>query len=441
MADDNSVEGGRSPCIGDAAAFTVEERVTNCSRDADQQLGGGMKILVSFPHALGSPGIGWTAWNQVNELVRRGHDVTVVAASVANPVAGATLVQSLSVAGRRIPHRSIGRDRAFAWHDRVAQRTYEKVRPELVHLWPLAPGLTAAAASSDGTAVVREAPNTHTVHAWRVVEEEVRSLGLDGAISTAHTADAAHLRMEQAEWDAATGVLAPSTVVAESFVAEGFPAERIFRHQYGYTPGTRRIEARGADDRPLRAIYVGLGEPRKGLHYALRAWLDSDASRDGTFTIVGRILPAYRDLLAGELAHPSIRAVGFSSSVGAALAASDVLLLPTIEEGSALVTYEAQGAGCVPLVSSAAGAMLDDGVQGLIHEPRDVATLTGHLDLLSEDRARLAALSRAALAHAPELTWEAAGARLEGAYEVALAVAGSTAPTRLAKGGVDAVSV
>ena len=95
----------------------------------------------------------------------------------------------------------------------------------------------------------------------------------------------------------------------------------------------------------------------------------------------------------------------------------------------------------MPLVSSAAGAMLDDGVQGLIHEPRDVATLTGHLDLLSEDRARLAALSRAALAHAPELTWEAAGARLEGAYEAALAVAGSTAPTHLAKGGVDAVSV
>ena len=128
--------------------------------------------------------------------------------------------------------------------------------------------------------------------------------------------------------------------------------DRILRHQYGYTPGTRRVEPRRVDGRPpLRAIYVGLGEPRKGLHYALRAWLDSDASRDGTFTIVGRMLPAYGDLLRDELSHPSVRVVGFSSAVGAALSASDVLLLPTIEEGSALVTYEAQGAGCVPLVS------------------------------------------------------------------------------------------
>ncbi|NYK46330.1 glycosyltransferase, partial [Salmonella enterica subsp. enterica serovar Typhimurium] len=86
--------------------------------------------------------------------------------------------------------------------------------------------------------------------------------------------------------------------------------------------------------------------------------------------------PAYRALLADELADPTVRVLGFSDDVGAVLAASDVLVLPTIEEGSALVTYEAQGTGCVPLVSTAAGAMLDHDVQGLVHEPRDVATLT-----------------------------------------------------------------
>ncbi len=400
-----------------------------------------MKILVSFPHALGAPGIGWTAWNQVHELVRRGHDVTVVAASVSRPVVGAAVTQSLAVGGRRIPHRAIGRDRAFARHDRVAERTYRRLRPDVVHLWPLAPGFTAAAARAGGAAVVREAPNTHTVRAWRVVEEEVLSLGLSGSISTAHTADDAHLRMEQAEWDAATGILAPSDAVGDSFLAEGFSPERIFRHQYGFTPGTRRVEPRRADGRPLRAIFVGLGEPRKGLHYALRAWLDSDASRDGTFTIVGRMLPAYAELLRDELDHPSVRVVGFSSSVQAALSASDVLLLPTIEEGSALVTYEAQGAGCVPLVSSAAGAVMADGVQGLIHEPRDVAALTGHLDLLSDDRVRLAELSAASIAHSPDLTWEAAGSSLEAAYRAALDAAHSSTPPGRQKGEIDAVAV
>ena len=62
-----------------------------------------------------------------------------------------------------------------------------------------------------------------------------------------------------------------------------------------------------------------------------------------------------------------------------------MLLLPSIEEGSALVTYEAQVAGCVPLVSTAAGAMLDHDVHGLVHEAGDVATLTAQLDLLAGD--------------------------------------------------------
>ena len=348
---------------------------TNCSRDADQQLGGGMKILVSFPHALGSPGIGWTAWNQVNELVRRGHEVTVVAASVANPVAGATLVQSLSVAGRRIPHRAVGRDRAFAWHDRVAQRTYEKVRPEVVHLWPLAPGLTAAAACS---AAQRWSERHRTpTPSTRGASSRRRCARSDWtAPSRRRTRPMRPPAMEQAEWDAATGVLAPSTVVAESFVAEGFPPSGSSATSTASPPA--RAASRPGRGRPAPAR--DLRRPRRTEQgTALCAAGLARFRREPRRHVHDRRPHAPRlPRSAGRRAsHPSVRVVGFSSSVGAALAASDVLLLPTIEEGSALVTYEAQGAGCVPLVSSAAGAMLDDGVQGLIHEPRDVAALTG----------------------------------------------------------------
>lgn len=385
-------------------------------------MGAHMRIVFSFPHALGAPGIGWTAYNQVTGLIARGHEVHVVAASTVRALPGAASVtRSLAVGGRRVPHRAIGRDRAFRWHDEVAARTVRRVRPDIVHCWPLSCGLAAREGRRQGAAVVREAPNTHTAHAWRTVDEEVRALGLQGAVASAHTPNARHLAMEHADWDAATAVLAPSDAVARSFLAEGFPPERIVRHRYGFAPSSRRVTARSSAAAPLRAVYVGLGEPRKGLHHALRAWRESDARRTGTFTIVGRMLPAYRALLADELADPTVRVLGFSDDVGAVLAASDVLVLPTIEEGSALVTYEAQGAGCVPLVSTAAGAMLDHDVQGLVHEPRDVATLTTQLDLLARDRTTLHRLSTAALAQAPDLTWDAAADDLVGAYEETIA--------------------
>ena len=385
-----------------------------------------MRVLLSFPHALGAPGIGWTAWNQADSLIRAGHTVHVVAASVSRPVEGAATVTTSLAAGRlRIPHRVLGRERAFRWHDRVARSQLRRTPVDVVHLWPLAPGLTAAEARARGIAAVREAPNTHTRHAWNIVAAETERLGLTDADRTAHTENAAHLAMEQAEWDAATGVLAPSQAVADSFIAYGFAPERVFRHRYGYRPGTRRATPRSSDPRALRAVYVGLAEPRKGLHHALDAWLASSASREGTFTVIGRVLPAYAEHLGGRLRHDSVRVIGFRDDVPAALAASDVLVLPTLEEGSALVTYEAQAMGAVPLVSTAAGADLVDGVHGLLHVPGDVSALTAQFDRLAADRTELARLSANALAHADALTWDAAAERLVEAYgEARLAVKG-----------------
>lgn len=378
-----------------------------------------MRVVISFPHALGAPGIGWTAMHQARGLIARGHEVHAVVASVREPVPGvASLTTSMSKGPARLPHRAIGRDRAFRWHDRVAAAVVRRVQPDVVHLWPLGAGRAAAAGLAAEAAVVREAPNTQTELAWRVVAEEVARIGLDSSAVTAHTPNPVRLRMARAEWSAATAILAPSESVAESFRDAGYPS--VVRHQYGYSPGHGTPRPRSADPGPLRAVFVGLGEPRKGLHHALSAWLASQASREGTLTVVGRVLPAYADLLREQLADPSVRVRGFVRNVPQVFREADVLLLPSLEEGSALVTYEAQGEGCVPLVSRAAGAVLTHGEHGLVHEPGDTDTLRRHLDELSQDRHRLAAMSAASIAHGPHLTWEAAAGHLERAYGEAL---------------------
>jgi glycosyltransferase involved in cell wall biosynthesis len=373
-------------------------------------------ILYSFPHALGAPGIGWTAWNQVNELVRAGHDVHVVAASIARPVVGvASVTTSLSIAGRRVPHRVMGRDRALAWHDRIAARAVARRSPEVVHVWPLAATRTIEAARRRDIPTFREVPNTHTENAYDVVARESARLGLTPRTGASHTADPRRLVTEEREWATATALLVPSEAVATTFLERGFDESRLRRHRYGCTtavPVTRRTH-----DRPgLTAVFLGRGEPRKGLHHALDAWLGSTASERGRLLVFGVVEDDYRALLADRLDDPSVELRGVTSSPMYELAGADVLLLPSLEEGSALVTYEAQVAGCVPLVSTAAGAMLDHDVHGLVHRPGDVATLTAQLDLLDADRATLGRLSAAAMGHAPELSWAAAAGSLIAAY-------------------------
>jgi glycosyltransferase involved in cell wall biosynthesis len=115
-----------------------------------------------------------------------------------------------------------------------------------------------------------------------------------------------------------------------------------------------------------------------------------------------------------------VHELGFVTDVGNVMREADVLILPSLSEGSALVTYEAQAAGCALLVSEAAGAPCEDGQEGLVHPPGDVAVLTDHLRRLDKDRDLLQMLQTRALANADRLTWAAAGGRLMNAYEEGL---------------------
>ncbi|MFD1715630.1 glycosyltransferase family 4 protein [Amnibacterium flavum] len=385
---------------------------------------GPLRVLYSFPHALGSSGIGFTAWNQVKGLADLGHEVTVVAASIAKPLPPQVeVITTLSVAGRRVPHRLFGhRDRALAWHDSRAARVLRARHDDfdVVHGWPLGSLKTLEAAAALGIAGVREAPNTHTENAYEVVARENERLGISLHDENPHHFNAERLETERREWGAATAVLVPSEAVAETFLARGFTPDRLIRHQYGALLGPAPTGPRDPD-RPFTAAFVGRCEPRKGLHFALRAWLDSAASQTGRLIICGDFAPGYQELLANDLRHPSIEIRGFVKDTAVVYREADILLAPSIEEGSALVSYEAQANGCVPLVSHETGALLTDGVQGFVHSAGDISTLRRQIDMLAGDRRLLSSMRDADIAHRPALSWSAAAEVLATSYRTAMA--------------------
>jgi glycosyltransferase involved in cell wall biosynthesis len=149
----------------------------------------------------------------------------------------------------------------------------------------------------------------------------------------------------------------------------------------------------------------------------LEAWLKSTAHEKGTFLIAGEFIPGYAEKLSVQLMHPSVKRLGHRSDVPELMRQSDLFILPSIEEGSALVTLEARGCGCVLLVSDASGAICRNGENALTHDARDVATLADQMTRLDKDRALLKRLRAASLSTTQEITWAAAGRKLLLVYQ------------------------
>jgi glycosyltransferase involved in cell wall biosynthesis len=394
------------------------------------------RVLYSFPHKIGENRICNTAWQHVNALAAAGADMLVFPGVLHRPLPEGVKVRPTLARGKfRIPYKVLGSMRAFALHDWIVSRRLEQLagQVDIVHTWPLGALLTLQTAKRMGITTVLERPNAYTRYAYEVVQKECERLGVSLPPDHEHAYHADILEKEEIEYRLADRLLCPSDFVMRTFRDAGFPASKLARHQYGFDQEVYHSDGR---TRPpgggLKMLFVGGCAPRKGVHYALEAWLQSGAQKEGTFQIAGQFVPGYAEKLAPMVNHPSVMVLGHRRDIAELMRASDILILPSIEEGSALVTSEARGSGCVLLVSEAAGAICQHMENALVHRVGDVQALAEHIRMLNENRMLLETLRAASLRTINEITWSAAGARLLQVYQEILEAEGEREPVEAA---------
>lgn len=384
-----------------------------------------IRVLYSFPHRLGAARICYTAWQQVNGLAAAGAHVEVMAASFERDVPQRVKTSPTLARGPfRLPYRVFGSRRMFALHDYIVSKRLQEMaeRVDIVHTWPLGALRTLKVAHRLGIPTVMERANAHTRFAYEVVQAECERIGVPLPRNHEHAYNQDILRIEEDEYQRSFRLLCPSDFVVKTFLDKGFPPEKLSRHIYGfdertYHPG-KDMEG---SSKGITALFVGVCAVRKGLHFALDAWLKSPASTDGRFLIAGEFLPAYQAKLAQLLSHPSIQVLGHREDIPDLMRQSDILLLPSIEEGFGLVCTEAMGSGCVPLVSDACTDLCRHLENALVHRVGDTATLAQQIALVHEDRVLLGNLRGHGLRTAPTITWTAAGKILLEVYRDTIA--------------------
>jgi glycosyltransferase involved in cell wall biosynthesis len=386
---------------------------------------GRVRVLYSFPLRLGADRICGIAWQQVNGLSLAGADVVVYPASISRPVRpDVTVAPTLARGKLRIPYKVVGTMRACDWHDRIVAHRIEKMtgQIDIIHTWPLGALHTLRTAARLGIPTVLERCNAHTGFAMEVVKQECDRLGVVLPPDHEHAFNAEKLHKEEEEYRLATRLLCPCDFVVKTFLDKGYKQEQLARHTYGYDENVYYSEGQKRDRKQgLTMLFVGVCAVRKGVHFALEAWLKSPACENGTFLIAGEFLPDYQEKLASMLAHPSVKVLGHRNDVPELMRKSDILVLPSIEEGFGLVIAEAMGSGCVPLASEACTEICNHMKTGLMHKVGDVEALTQHITMLHQDRALLETLRAGALSASSQVTWAAAGARLLDVYRETIA--------------------
>ena len=383
-----------------------------------------LKILYSFPFRIGAGQICHTAWQQVSNLCELGVEVTAAVGSVARELPADVHTHSTFGFGPvKFPTRWLGRGRTTVIHDRRVAHLLASSPDQfdLVHVWPLGGLETIRAARRLGIPVMTERPNSHTRYAFEAVEKECRTIDYALPEGHEHTYNPRTLEREEAEYAEVDGLLCPSEFVARTFRERGFDESKIFRHRYGYDDSRFRPGNQDSTRRKgLKAIYAGGCAPRKGVHHVIRSWVESGAAREGELLLCGDFPPGFLNALGDMIHHPSIKLLGHRSDMPELMRECDLFMLPSVEEGSALTTYEARGSGCVLLVSDASGAVCKDGVNALVHRAGDGAQLTEQLKRVDGNRGLLEELRGNSVAGIGELTWRCAAKSLLECYQSCL---------------------
>ena len=286
--------------------------------------------------------------------------------------------------------------------------------------------------SGDSLATLREAgkrhvpsvldiPTWHVAHGFRRYENIPAPGGWSGRLLPRRWLAGLPIvpaRLRE-EYDHATLLLTRSTYATETFLAEGFPAERIFNTDEG--ADVERF--RPGEPPPLfRALFVGALIRRKGVHLLLEAWHRLNF-KDAELVLVGHahdeILPALE-----RFGQRNVRLAGKAGNVEDYYRAATVHVFPSQCEGCAKVTCEAAACGLPQITTRESGDVVVDGFNGLNVPCNDLDALCAALERMYHHPELLPPMRAAARTRALErFTWEAYRARLLAAYRAAMRLA------------------
>ena len=275
---------------------------------------------------------------------------------------------------------------------------------------------TGREARRRGMKYVCDRGSTHIRHQDEVLRDEHLRWDLTFA-----GVDPRIIEREEEEYATADLITVPSTFVRATFLARGVPEAKVERLSYGVD-----LERFHPVDSPavgrFDVLFVGGISLRKGIPYLLKAFQALDHPRK-SLTLAGfperEVVDRMRALglltddmkILGHVPQPELKKL---------MSRSHALVLPSLEEGLAMVMAQALACGCPVVASRNTGAedLFGDGVEGFIVDAGQDRALAERLQRLADDPALQATMREAAVRRVRSIGgWATYGSNAMDLYE------------------------
>ena len=265
-----------------------------------------------------------------------------------------------------------------------------------------------------GALTVCDRGSSHIVYQDRILQEEHERWGLPYK----HI-DERVIAKEQQEYAECDIITVPSTFAYKSFVSEGISEKKLRTIFYGvdlelFRPVKKKDEA-------FRVIYVGAVSLRKGLLYLLEAL--EPLLGEIEVWVIGTVTPEIKPLLSGYEGRVHFTGPIPRSDLYKYYGQGSVFVLPSLEEGLALVQAQAMACGLPVIATKNTGAedLFTNGIEGFIVPIRNpVAIREKVLDLYKNAELR-SEMGKAALRRVQSMGgWNSYGDSIFETYAEAL---------------------
>ena len=278
---------------------------------------------------------------------------------------------------------------------------------DVAYLWPGLSVDTVKSVNKQSKPIFLERVNTCQRQAKSILDDAYSRLELQPQ----HTITPETIKNEEQKLKLVDFLFCPSPAVVKSFQDAGVPEEKLLLTTEGWSPERfPNYQFQKPPSEEINVLFLGYACVRKGVHLLLQAW--ERAGIKGKLTIFGRLEPAIAQTCSHLLERSDVVHFDYALDYSSAYRQADFFALPSLEEGSPLVIYEAMGHG-LPILASpmGGGGVVRDGIDGIILPPYDTDAWVEGLRQLSNSPDLRAKMGAAARQRALELTWPQVAAR------------------------------